>query len=122
MCTKAEVEEAMSSKMKPLESEISHVKEAIAEVKGFLQKMPCQKLMERVLRVEINQENLEKNRKQDKIDIDKLYGMSRDAETGLATLTEQNVGQDKTSAKTWLFIMMGINFVFMIAMYFITRK
>lgn len=117
MCTKAEVEDAISSKMKPLEAEVAHVKEAITEVKDFLQKMPCQKLMERVLRVEINQENLEKLRTQDKSDIDKLYGMSRTNETGIATLTEQNAGQDKISVRTWAIILIVLSLVFNIAGY-----
>ena len=117
MCTKAEVEDAISSKIKPLETEVSHIKGDIVEVKNLLQNMPCQKLMERVLRVEINQENLEKLRTQDKADIDKLYGMSRANETGVATLTEQNAGQDKISARTWAIILIVLSLIFNIAGY-----
>ena len=68
-----------------------------------------------------NQENIEKNRITDRKDIDLLYGISREHDKKLATLAEQNDGQDKTSAKSWTFIMMGINAVFLIAIYFITR-
>lgn len=114
MCTKAEVDEVITNRVKPIEA-------SIARIEKHLDEMPCQALMERIIRLEINHENLEKLRSTDKKDIDTLYGMSRVSETEIATLKEQNKGQDNTSSKTWTFILMGINFIFMLAMYFLTR-
>jgi len=114
MCTKAEVAEVVTDKIKPITL-------SVARIEKRLDEMPCQDLMAKAIRLEIQYENLEKQRVADKKDIDILYRMSRTAESEIATLKEQNKGQDNISAKMWLFIMSGINLVFMIAMYFLTR-
>ena len=114
MCTKTEVGDIVGEKLKPVEL-------SIIRIEKRLDKMPCQTLLEKTIRLEVQAEGLEKQRVADKKDIDILYRMSRTAESEIATLKEQNKGQDNISAKMWLFIMSGINLVFMIAMYFLTR-
>jgi len=114
MCTKAEVGEIVTDKIAPIVS-------AVARIEKRLDEMPCQDLMEKVIRLIINHENIEKLRSADKKDIDVLYGMSRTAETEIATLKEQNKGQDAWSAKVWVFILIGIQSVCGVAIYFITR-
>ena len=119
MCTKAEVEEAIAANMKTVELEVGHIKDAVEKIEKFLANMPCADLMERVLRVEIHQENIQKIREQDKKDIDLLYGMTRDNATAIATLSEQNAGQDKISARTWAIILIVLSLIFNIAGHFL---
>ena len=114
MCTKADIAEVVTDKIAPLVASIDRIE-------GQLEKMPCQDIMKKNIRLEVNVENLEKLRNADKLDIDKLYKASREASDMIATLKEQNKGQDNISGKMWFFIMLGINSVFMIAMYFLTR-
>ena len=114
MCSKEEVKAVVVAEVSPIVAIISRIEKRLDE-------MPCQTLLEKTIRLEIRYENLEKQRVADKKDIDILYRMSRTAESEIATLKEQNKGQDNISAKMWLFIMSGINLVFMIAMYFLTR-
>lgn len=114
MCTKADVAEIIGLKIEPIEKSIIRIEKRLDE-------MPCQDLMKQVIRVEIQIENLEKLRTEDKKDIDTLYGMSRTFETDIATLKEQNKGQDAWSAKVWVFILLGIQTLAAIVTYFITR-
>jgi len=114
MCTKAEVAEAVTDKIAPLI-------DSIARIEHQLDSMPCQDIMRKSIRLEVNLENLQRLRDTDKIDIDKLYKASRVAADTLATLKEQNKGQDAWSAKVWVFILLGIQTVIGISAYFITR-
>jgi len=115
MCTKAEVAEVVTDKIAPLI-------DSIARIEHQLESMPCQEIMRKNIRIEVNLENLQKLRDADKIDIDKLYKASRIAADTMATLKEQNKGQDAWSAKIWVFILLGIQALSGMIVYFVTRS
>lgn len=52
---------------------------------------------------------------------EEIYPRLRKAETKVATLIQQNKGQDEWSAKVWVFIMLGIMMIKEFAMYMLTR-
>ena len=114
MCTKAEVKEVVVN-------EIAPIVEIISRIEKRLDEMPCQEIMRKNIRLEVTMENMEKLRAADKVDIDKLYKASREASDAIATLKEQNKGQDAWSAKIWVFILLAIQTVIGVAAYFITR-
>ena len=60
----------------------------------------------------------------DKFELEKdkeIYPRLRVVEDKVTTLIQQNKGQDAWSAKIWVFIMLGIQLVFGVALYFLTR-
>jgi hypothetical protein len=52
---------------------------------------------------------------------EEIYSRLRKVENSTTRLQEQNKGQDAWSGKVWAIIMMGINSVILIAVYFMTR-
>lgn len=114
MCTKAEVAEVVADKILPIEKSISRIEKR-------LDAMPCQEIMKKNIRLEINQENAEKLRVTDRKDIDTLWGIIRTQDQDIATLKQQNIGQDAWSAKVWVFILLGIQTLSGITIYFLTR-
>ena len=52
---------------------------------------------------------------------EEIYPRIRKVEGKVIKLTQQNEGQDAWSGKVWALIMLGLNSVFLVAMYFLTR-
>ena len=52
---------------------------------------------------------------------EEIYSRLRKVEGKAIKLAEQNVGQNAWSGKMWALIVLGINSIFLIAIYFITR-
>jgi hypothetical protein len=116
VCTAAEVDKIISNKIKPIEDSIKRIENSI-------EKMPCQDLLERVIRSEMKIEELD--RSSEKFELEKnteVYPRLRDCETDIATLTQQNKDQDGWSAKTWAILLMIINFIFGVGLYLLVRS
>lgn len=96
--------------------------ERLEEIKEVLGNLPCQDHESRIAKLEIQFQMLDNQATKNEDDKNKeIYPRLRELETSMATVTEQNKGQDAWSGKIWALILMGINAVYIVVIYFITR-
>lgn len=94
----------------------------LEEIKEGLGDLPCQDHESRIAKLEIQFVTIEKRFDKFELEKDKeIYPRLRVVEDKVTTLIQQNKGQDAWSAKIWVFIMLGIQLVFGVALYFLTR-
>ena len=122
MCTKEEVREVVKAEIAPLKTLFQCMEMAIGEVKSSLINLPCNALSEKIIRMDVNLEATRREVGKLESDRDQLFELHRENSKNIATLIEHNEGQDAFSAKTWTLILLGINFVYGIALYFLTRS
>lgn len=106
MCSKEEIEAAVSAKIGPVETALVYIGRDIKEIKISLQNPPCKEHGEKIAKLEAGFKSLKEL--SDKCEIEKneeIYPRLRLAETDIATLKEQNKGQSEWSARTWALIM-----------------
>lgn len=112
MCTKAEVAEVVSSKLAPINVVLTNLTSLVTKIETVLSALPCgtngEKLVELKYQYEALKESSEKFEKEKN---EEFYPRLRDTETSIATLTEQNKGQDAWSAKVWAIILIVITVI-----------
>ena len=109
MCTKKEVEEAIAAGVAPLSISIGHIQGDIEEIKEAIKNPPCQGHGDKITRLEMQFEALkESSEKYEEEKNKEIYPRLRDIETSIATLIQQNKGQDEWSSRTWAFIMIFV--------------
>lgn len=117
MCDAAEVKKIVATEISPIASDVKYISRSVDELRKNLSELPCSKINEDLIRLQVKVESIQDTRKTDKKDIDTLYRMNRDNENRIATLTEQNKGQDAGSARIWTIIMVVITVAFNIVGY-----
>lgn len=106
MCTKKEVEDAVAAGVAPLITSMGYIETAISEMKETLKHPPCQYHGDKITRLEMEFSALKESSEKFEEEKNKeIYPRLRAVETDIATLTQQNKGQDEWSAKTWVIIM-----------------
>lgn len=96
--------------------------EYLKEIKGSLSELPCDDLGKDVAENAFEIKHLKEAVAELKKEKDEeIYPRLRKAENRVTTLVEQNKGQDAWSAKAWVLILLGIQSVCAVVVYFLTR-
>ena len=115
-------EEVADESVESLSIKFGMILEYLKEIKNSLNDLPCDDLGKDVAENAFEIKHLKEGAIGTRRELDKeIYVRLREVETKATRLTEQNKGQDAWSAKIWVFIMLGIQMVFGIATYFLTR-
>jgi len=95
----------------------------LEEIKEILSDLPCKDHDSQIQENKFNINHLKEGFAEIKKEKDdEIYPRLRKAETRVATLIEQNRGQDAWSSKIWVFIMLGILTVKEIAVYYLKTR
>lgn len=95
----------------------------LKEIKEHLSDLPCKdhdgKIAENKFALEYLKDAVAELKKEKD---EEIYPRLRKAETQVTTLIQQNKGQDDWSAKIWVFILLGIQALSGMIVYFVTRS
>ena len=120
MCTKKEVEDAISAGIGPLVTAMGYIKDDITDIKESIRNPPCQDHGEKITRLQVQFAALKESSEKYEGEKNKeLYPRLRDTETAIATLIQQNKGKADWSSKTWAFIMVVITVAFNALSYYL---
>jgi len=112
VCTKAEVKEVVEDALKGVVASQGHMMALITEIKGSMGALPCNNYNEKIIELQFQHKETEKEIDALEKARDGLFKMARTSEKDIATLTEQNINQKEISAKTWAMIMVFITVAF----------
>jgi len=100
---------------------VKSVQESVVRIESKMDTLPCDDLLERIVKLEKDRDSFSGSIKREVEHRDKLYGITRKQGGQIASLAQENRGQDKLSEKVWVLLGIGIGIAGSVVTVYLTR-